>query len=86
MSKAKLRTGIIGAGFSASFHIEAARRVYCADVDVVGVHAKTRTSTESFAKKHGIQAFDDLDALLDGIDVLHICVPPALHETVAVKA
>ncbi|MDA1097595.1 MAG: Gfo/Idh/MocA family oxidoreductase [Proteobacteria bacterium] len=86
MSKAKMRTGIVGAGFSASFHYEAARRVFCADVEVVGVHAKTQASTQRFARKHGIQAFDDLDALLDGIDVLHICIPPALHEAVAVKA
>ena len=86
MSKAKMRAGIVGAGFSASFHYEAARRVYGADVEVVGVHARTPASTRNFAKKHGIQAFDGLDALLDGIDVLHICIPPALHEAVAVKA
>jgi predicted dehydrogenase len=86
MSKPKLRTGIVGAGFAASFHLEAVRRVYCADVEVVGVNARTEASTHAFAKKHGIQAFDDLDALLDCIDVLHICIPPALHENVAVKA
>ncbi len=86
MRKAKLRTGIVGAGFSASFHLEAVRRVFCADVEVVGVNARTQASTHAFAKKHAIQAFDNLDALLDGIDVLHICIPPALHENVAVKA
>ena len=86
MRKAKLRTGIVGAGFSASFHLEAVRRVFCADVEVVGVNAKTQASAHAFAKKHAIQAFDDLDALLDGIDVLHICIPPALHENVAVRA
>lgn len=86
MSKAKVRAGIVGAGFSASFHYEAARRVYGADVEVVGVHARTQASTQSFAQKHGIQAFDDLDALLDNIDVLHICIPPALHEALAVQA
>ena len=86
MSKAKVRTGIVGAGFSANFHIEAARRVYGAEVDVVGVHARTQASTQGFAQKHGIQAFDNLEALLDQIDILHICIPPALHEAVAVQA
>ena len=76
MKKPTLRTGIVGAGFSARFHFEAVQRVVCADVDVVGVHARTESSTRAFADKHTIKAFDNLDALLEGIDVLHVCVPP----------
>ena len=34
MKKPTLRTGIVGAGFSARFHFEAVQRVVCADVDV----------------------------------------------------
>ena len=86
MSKPKVRTGIVGAGFAASFHIEAARRAHGADVNVIGVHARTDASTDSFAAKHGIKAFAELDALLEQIDVLHVCIPPALHEPVAVQA
>jgi predicted dehydrogenase len=86
MKKPKLRTGIIGAGFSARFHFEAVQRVVCANVDVVGVHARTDASTRAFADKHAIEAFGNIDALLDGVDVLHVCVPPALHEDVAIKA
>ena len=86
MGKTKVRAGIVGAGFSANFHLEAARRVYGADVEVLGVHAKTQASTQGFAQKHGIQAFDDLAALLESIDVLHICIPPVLHEAMAVQA
>ena len=85
MKKPQLRTGIVGAGFSARFHFEAVQRIVCANVDVVGVHARTGTSTRAFADKHAIEAFDNLDALLDSIDVLHVCVPPALHEDVAVE-
>ena len=84
MSKPKVRTGIVGAGFAASFHIEAVRRAHGADVDIIGVQALT--STKSFAAKHGIKAFAELDPLLEQIDVLHVCIPPALHEPVAVKA
>ena len=86
MSKPKVRTGIVGAGFAASFHIEAARRAHGADVNVIGVLARTDASTDSFAAKHGIKAFAELDALLEQIDVLHVCIPPALHEPVAVQA
>jgi predicted dehydrogenase len=84
MSKRKVRTGIVGACFAASFHIEAVRRAHGADVDIIGVQALT--STKSFAAKHGIKAFAELDPLLEQIDVLHVCIPPALHEPVAVKA
>ena len=86
MDKPHLRTGLIGAGFSASFHCEAVRRVVCADVEIVGVHARTEASRQTFADKHGIKAFDTLEAMLERIDVLHVCVPPALHEEVTVKA
>ncbi|MDP6690549.1 MAG: Gfo/Idh/MocA family oxidoreductase [Alphaproteobacteria bacterium] len=86
MSKPKVRTGIVGAGFAASFHIEAARRVHGADVEVIGVQARTSESTEGFAAKHAIEAFTELDPLLDRVDVLHVCIPPALHEPVAVAA
>ena len=86
MSKAKVRTGIVGAGFAASFHYDAALRVPGVDVEVVGVHAKTQASTQAFAQVRGIQAFNELDALLDKIDVLHICVPPEQHEAMAIGA
>ncbi|MFP6771741.1 MAG: Gfo/Idh/MocA family oxidoreductase [Alphaproteobacteria bacterium] len=70
MSKAKVRTGIIGAGFGATFHYQAALRVPGIDVEVVGVHAKTPASTESFSRARGIEAFSELEAMLDRIDAL----------------
>jgi len=86
IQKPTVRTGIIGARFAASFHIESVRRVYGVNAEIVGAHSQTPESLKAYTEKHGIAAFDGLDALLDQIDVLHVCVPPALHEEVAIRA
>ncbi len=86
MTRPRVRGGIVGARFAARFHHESMRRVTGADVEVVGVHARTRESAEAFAAGRGIAAFDTLEALLDAVDVVHVCVPPHLHEPVAVAA
>ena len=57
MSKPKVRTGVVGTGFASSFYIEAVLRPQGADVDIIGVLARTSTSIESFVAKHGIKAF-----------------------------
>ena len=37
MTNKRMRSGLVGAGFAATFHIEALRRVYGVEVEVVGV-------------------------------------------------
>lgn len=86
MNKKKLRTGIVGSGFSASFHVEALRRVYGVEVEIAGVYSPSREHREAFGKKNEIEVFDTLEALIDASDVVHICVPPSAHEPVAVQA
>ena len=39
MDKKTVRTGIIGAGFAATFHYECLKRVHSADVEIEGVFA-----------------------------------------------
>lgn len=84
MEKKTIRTGIVGAGFSASFHFEALKKVYGTHVDVVGVHAKDVAGGKAYAEKRGIRFFDNLDSLIAEVDVIHVCVPPMAHEPVAV--
>jgi predicted dehydrogenase len=79
-----VRSGIVGAGFSASFHYEALRKVYGTNVEVVGVHSKDEPQGKTYAEKRGIRFFDNLDALLDAVDAIHVCVPPMAHEPVSV--
>jgi len=84
MDKKTVRTGIIGAGFAASFHFEALKKLYGTNADVVGVFCRTKEKRESFARQRSIQAFDNLEALLDNVDVVHICIPPVAHESIAI--
>ncbi|HUW20374.1 MAG TPA: Gfo/Idh/MocA family oxidoreductase [Sedimentisphaerales bacterium] len=86
MTKKTVRTGIIGAGFSATFHFEAVRKLHGTDAEVVGVYCRTKEKREEFARKRGIKAFDSLEAVLDKVDVIHVCTPPVSHEPVAVAA
>jgi predicted dehydrogenase len=84
MQKKTIRTGIVGSGFSASFHFEALARVYGTNVEVIGVHSNDVEGGTKYAQKRGIRFFDTLDPLLDEVDVIHVCVPPMFHEPVAV--
>ena len=81
-----IRTGFIGAGFAADFHFEALKNSGISFAELVGVYSKRRESREKFARGRGIKAFDSAEELLRNVDVVHICVPPALHEPMAVKA
>ncbi len=82
--KKTVRCGIVGAGFSASFHYEAVRKVYGTNVEIVGVHALQ--GAEQYAAKRGIKLFKSLDAMLDEVDVVHCCTTASSHEEVTVAA
>ncbi|MBE0534630.1 MAG: Gfo/Idh/MocA family oxidoreductase [Phycisphaerae bacterium] len=86
MEKKTVRTGIVGAGFSASFHYEALRKVHGVDVDVVGVYCPPEAERRAYAAKRGIWAFDNLESLIEAVDVVHVCTPPVAHEAVTVAA
>jgi len=86
MNKRTVRAGIVGAGFSATFHYEALRKVYGVDVDIRGVYALDMDQAKTYAQKRGIRCFDSLDSLLDEVDAIHCCVLVAGHESVAVAA
>ncbi len=82
--KKTIRSGIVGAGFSASFHFEAIRKVYGTNVEIVGVHALQ--GAEQYAEQRGIEVFESLEAMLDKVDVVHVCTTASSHEEVAVAA
>jgi len=86
MEKKTVRAGIVGAGFSATFHYEAIRKVYGTNVDVKGVYALDTAQAREFAAARGIRPYDSLDSLLDDVDVVHACVIVAAHEEVAAAA
>ena len=86
MQKKKVRSGLVGAGFSASFHYHALQKVHGTDVEVVGVYAKDESMAQRFAGERGIKAFASLGELIDNVDVVHVNTPPYAHEPVAVAA
>ena len=86
MGKKSVRTGIVGAGFAASFHFEALRKLYGTDAQVQGVFAADTAQAAAYAEKRGVRVFRSLEELVESVDVVHVCVPPSAHEEVAVAA
>jgi predicted dehydrogenase len=86
MEKKTIRTGIIGAGFSATFHYEAVKKLYGTNGEVVGVFDSDKEKGRDYAGKRGIRAFESLEEALDQVDVVHVCTPPVWHEPIAVAA
>ena len=79
--KQKVRGGIVGSGFAASLHYEGIQRVYGADVDLVGIFSPTEANARRFAEPRRLRAFPSLDALLDEVEIVHVCASPAAHES-----
>jgi len=86
MEKKTIRTGIIGAGFAATFHFECLKKVHGTNVEVEGVFATDTDQASRYAKKRGIRAYKSLEELLDKVDVIHVCTPPVAHEPIAIAA
>ena len=86
MDKKTVRSGIVGAGFSATFHFEALKKVYGTDVKVEGVFATDTDQMKEYASARGIKAFAGLDELIDAVDVVHVCAPASAHESIAIAA
>jgi len=86
MQKKTVRTGIVGAGFSATFHFEALRKVYGTNVEVIGVHTIDVEGGKAYARQRGIRFFEQLEPLIDEVDVVHCCTPPYAHEPVSIAA
>ncbi len=84
MKKKTIRTGIVGSGFSATFHFEALSKVHGTDVDVVGVYSRDQAQGAAYAEKRGIRAFSSLEAMLDEVDVIHVCTPPVTHAPISI--
>jgi predicted dehydrogenase len=86
MMSTKIKVGIVGAKFAARFHFEGYERVYGVPMEVVGITSRSRESREEFAAAHRVKAFDSLPELLKAVDVVDICAPGHVHETMAVES
>jgi len=87
MEKTKtVRCGIVGSGFAASFHYEAIRKVHGAIPQIAGVYSDDAKQLSDFTAARGLDACSSLDELLERSEIIHVCVPPSAHESVAVAA
>lgn len=86
MEKKVLRAGILGSGFAAKFHCESLERVYSVKVQIVGAYSTTKEHVEVFSQAQNINAFKSAEALIEAVDVVHVCTPPVTHEPYVVAA
>ena len=87
--RARVRVGMIGAGFSARLHGEGYRQVRGIDVHLTHVAAGRRDRAAHFAKEFGVAAVaDSAEEVIraSDVDVIDLCVPTALHAPLAVAA
>lgn len=80
---------MVGARFGARMHLANYARLPRDLVEIRAICSKTRESADALAQEARIAfATDDFDSLLtrEDIDVVDLCVPPALHHEFAIRA
>lgn len=86
MKKTVLRAGIIGSGFAAKFHYEALQRVFSTEVDIIGAYSTSLEKLLTFTRPRNLHAFNSLDEIIAGSDIIHVCTPPSAHESIVIAA
>jgi predicted dehydrogenase len=84
-----LGIGMAGARYGAHMHLANYAGLPAGMVEIRGVCSRSQASADAFAAEMGVPfATSDFDALLDrkDIDVIDICLPPALHHAFAIRA
>jgi predicted dehydrogenase len=79
--------GIVGAGFAASSHVDALRRLPA--VRIAGVVGSSEERARSAAGRLGVErVFPDLEAMLGDahVDAVHNCTPNVAHADVTLRA
>lgn len=81
----KIRVGIAGAGFIGAVHARA--YLHIPDIEFVGIADPITEKAERLARETNSRVFRDYEELLAaGVDVLNVCLPPALHLPAALAA
>lgn len=82
----KIGVGIIGIGWWAGVHAEALKNSH--HLKLVACHTRTKEKGVEFAKKHGCDYEENLDALLKrkDIDAVIITTPHTTHKEIAIKS
>ncbi len=77
----KVRVGVTGVGALGQHHA----RIYSElpQAELVGVHDASPARAAEIAAKHGVRAFDSLEALAAEVEALSVVVPTHLHHEIA---
>jgi predicted dehydrogenase/nucleoside-diphosphate-sugar epimerase len=83
---AKLRVGLVGAGYISEFHASAVQRV--PNTQLVGVTDFVTSRAAGLAARFSVpNVFPTMEAMINhGVDVVHILTPPETHAQLAVAA
>jgi predicted dehydrogenase len=79
-----IRVGVVGAGFAASSHVDALRRL--GHVEIAGIVASDMKRTAAASVRLGVPPAGSLDQLLESVDVVHNCTPNDVHAAVTQAA
>ncbi len=82
--KRDMRVGIVGCGLISSAHLKAWARA--PGFAATTVFDMNREMADKRAREYGVSAADSLEALLDQVDIVDVCTPPASHAKIAEQA
>ena len=74
----KPKIGILGAGSIAHLHARCWQRM--PNAELVGYYDVIPEAAARFSQSYGGQAYSNLDAFLDAIDIVDICTPGTIHK------
>ena len=85
MASSKIRVGLIGAGYIASWHADALRATD--GVEITAVCDPSEAAAKGLAEGLGVRAFGDVADLIEAnvCDAVHILTPPHLHHPLAIQ-
>jgi len=81
MTERKIKAGVVGVGSLGQHHA----RVYSelAETELVGVYDVNPEQAREVAARHGVKAFDSLDAFANEVEAASIAVPTDRHHEIA---
>jgi predicted dehydrogenase len=84
-----VRIGLIGAGFSAHFHLASYAKVYGESFEVAAIAGRNPAKVAALATQYNIaRRYDNVEAMMRDplIDVVDLCVPNQLHVPLILEA
>lgn len=79
-----LKVGVLGAGHLGKIHIRLLKEIEA--YEFVGFYDPNPEAAKLVAEEFGVQAFSDIDLLIESVDVIDIVTPTLSHYECAVKA